>query len=60
MKHIKSPCIDICKFQGKNRWCLGCGRTLQECKEWKQMKPYAKVRLIQNLERRMIILNNGN
>ena len=58
MKRAQSPCIDICKFSAKNSWCLGCGRTLQECKEWKRMKPYAKIRLIKDLNRRMI--NKGN
>ena len=26
MKSKKSPCIDICKFTGKNGWCFGCAR----------------------------------
>ena len=33
MKHNKSPCIDICQFTGKNSWCIGCGRTPDECKK---------------------------
>ena len=36
MKHNKSPCIDICQFTGKNSWCIGCGRTRDECKKWKK------------------------
>ena len=40
MKSKKSPCIDICKFNGKNGWCLGCGRTKIEARKWKNLKPY--------------------
>lgn len=35
---VKSPCIDICKFDGKTGLCVGCLRTRDECKEWKKMK----------------------
>ena len=60
MKRFKSPCIDICEFSGKNKWCLGCGRTREECKEWKNMKPFAKTRLLKDLERRMIFMSNNS
>ena len=40
MKSKKSPCIDICKFMGKNGWCLGCGRTKIEVRKLKNLKPY--------------------
>ena len=40
MKKAKSPCIDVCKFIGPNGWCLGCGRTKDETKKWKSLKPY--------------------
>ena len=53
MKRNKSPCIDICKFIGKNSWCIGCGRTREECKKWKHMKPYAITKLRRDLGKRM-------
>ncbi|WP_412564812.1 DUF1289 domain-containing protein [Thalassobius sp. MITS945101] len=40
MKKRKSPCIDVCEFTGPSGWCLGCGRTREECVRWKKMKPY--------------------
>ena len=40
MKKAKSPCIDVCKFIGPNGWCLGCGRTKNETRKWKSLKPY--------------------
>ena len=36
MKSPKSPCIDVCKFSGQNGWCIGCGRTREECQKWKK------------------------
>ena len=41
MKKKKSPCIDICEFSGPKGWCIGCGRTRDECQKWKTLKPYA-------------------
>ena len=38
MKKKKSPCIGICKFEGPELWCLGCGRTRPDCKKWKQLE----------------------
>jgi len=35
---MKSPCIDVCKFDGKTGWCLGCARTKEECRKWKKRK----------------------
>ncbi|MCG8314097.1 MAG: DUF1289 domain-containing protein [Pseudomonadales bacterium] len=53
MKRHKSPCIDVCEFSGPHGWCLGCGRTRQECQKWKAMKPYAKNILQKELQKRM-------
>ncbi|MGH1537458.1 MAG: DUF1289 domain-containing protein [Gammaproteobacteria bacterium] len=53
MKRQKSPCIDVCEFAGPKGWCLGCGRTQQECQKWKVMKPYAKNTLEKELQRRI-------
>lgn len=33
---MKSPCVDICRFDGPTGWCVGCGRTLSECRAWKR------------------------
>ncbi|NRA45593.1 MAG: DUF1289 domain-containing protein [Oligoflexales bacterium] len=52
-KKNKSPCIDICEFNGPKGWCIGCGRTRRECDEWKAMKPYSKRILVNELKKRM-------
>ncbi|NQY42317.1 MAG: DUF1289 domain-containing protein [Legionellales bacterium] len=60
MKSHKSPCINICEFSGPNGWCIGCGRTRQECQEWKTMKPYVR-NIIQNeLPKRMSQIKKEN
>ena len=58
MKRQKSPCIDICQFSGPKGWCVGCGRTRDECKKWKTLKPFATKSLRKELAKRMITLKN--
>ncbi|MAH85104.1 MAG: DUF1289 domain-containing protein [Rhodospirillaceae bacterium TMED8] len=53
MPRHKSPCINICEFLGPNRWCIGCGRTRRECRQWSKMKPYEKNILEKKLIKRM-------
>tara|TARA_B110001450_G_scaffold203667_1_gene193216 strand:- start:189 stop:404 length:216 start_codon:yes stop_codon:yes gene_type:complete len=57
-KNKKSPCIDICKFQGPKGWCLGCGRTREECQKWKNLKTYDIKILKKQLIKRMLIIEN--
>ncbi|MEL7045755.1 MAG: DUF1289 domain-containing protein [Pseudomonadota bacterium] len=53
MKNNKSPCIDVCDFSGPQGWCVGCGRTKKECKQWAKMKPYDRNILLKDLQKRM-------
>ena len=53
MKRRKSPCIDVCEFTGPNGWCVGCGRSWQECQKWKKMKPYEINILQKELKKRL-------
>ena len=55
MKRNDSPCIDICQFSEKNGWSRGCGRTRDEARKWKSMKPFAKTALLKDLTRRIAI-----
>ncbi|MFL9902438.1 DUF1289 domain-containing protein [Paraburkholderia fungorum] len=49
---IASPCIDICKFDGKTGLCIGCLRTRDECKSWKKMKDKHRRKIIEDRSRR--------
>jgi predicted Fe-S protein YdhL (DUF1289 family) len=53
MKANKSPCIDVCQFSGPQGWCIGCGRTRDECQQWKSMKPYARQAVLRELKKRL-------
>jgi len=28
--------VSVCRFDGRTGWCVACGRTLGECREWKK------------------------
>ena len=56
MKPKNSPGIDICQFSGKNGWCRGCGRTRDEARKWKSIKPFAKTAILKDLARRIAII----
>ncbi|MGE7204978.1 DUF1289 domain-containing protein [Sphingomonas sp. NPDC019816] len=28
--------MSVCRFDGRTGWCVACGRTLAECREWKK------------------------
>ncbi|HVE05713.1 MAG TPA: DUF1289 domain-containing protein [Paraburkholderia sp.] len=53
---VKSPCIDICKFDGKTGYCVGCMRTRDECKSWKKMKDKQRRKVIDDSPRRAATL----
>ena len=53
MKRQKSPCIDICEFSGPKGWCIGFGRTRDECRRWKKLNPYATKSLRKELSKRI-------
>ncbi len=31
---VPSPCVAICQMDEANRFCIGCGRTLDELRDW--------------------------
>lgn len=49
----KSPCVDICQIDGRTRWCVGCGRTVDEIKKWAKMTPYRQTAMFSELKRRV-------
>ncbi|RFU44865.1 DUF1289 domain-containing protein [Paraburkholderia sp. DHOC27] len=53
---VKSPCIDICKFDARTGLCVGCLRTREECKEWKQMKNKHRKKIIDDRAHRAATL----
>ncbi|MGH8141845.1 MAG: DUF1289 domain-containing protein, partial [Steroidobacteraceae bacterium] len=37
---VKSPCIDVCEFDSRTGYCLGCARTLEEARKWEKLTDY--------------------
>ena len=33
---MKSPCVDVCRFDGRTGWCVACGRSLTEARGWRK------------------------
>ncbi|WP_237050519.1 DUF1289 domain-containing protein [Microvirga ossetica] len=43
----------MCAFDGRTGWCLGCGRTIPEIREWRKLTPYRRTALLRELPRRV-------
>ena len=43
---MRSPCIQTCKLDPTERFCLGCGRSLAELAAWSQANPAEQARII--------------
>ena len=52
----KSPCVDICQIDGRTRWCVGCGRTVDEIKKLAKMTPYRQSAVFAELKRRVALM----
>ncbi|HAT95703.1 DUF1289 domain-containing protein [Pantoea agglomerans] len=57
---IKSPCTDMCFFNGSKGWCTGCGRTLKEAREWKKLSPYHRKEIERKLSLRLKIISDAD
>ncbi|MBU0826010.1 MAG: DUF1289 domain-containing protein [Alphaproteobacteria bacterium] len=55
---MKSPCVEICAFDGRTGWCIACGRTKPECRGWKKAQPYQHRKIAADLPRRLAKLND--
>jgi uncharacterized protein len=50
---IRSPCVDVCVFDGSTGWCIACGRSKQECVQWRKMSPFRANAILAELPRRI-------
>lgn len=57
---VESPCINICKFDGKTGLCVGCLRTKDECKQWKKLKNKTRTKIIDERPKRAAKLKKTN
>lgn len=49
---VESPCIALCRFDGRTGFCTGCLRTLPEAREWKKMTDHRRHQVIRERPRR--------
>lgn len=49
---VKSPCVELCKFDRKTGFCTGCLRTLDEAREWKKMSDHRRHQIVNERARR--------
>lgn len=49
---VASPCIRICLMDPKDKYCMGCLRTLDEIRRWSAMPDSERTRINADLARR--------
>ena len=49
MDEIDSPCIDICTINRDSGECIGCGRTVEEVRNWANFDNLKKKQILENL-----------
>jgi predicted Fe-S protein YdhL (DUF1289 family) len=49
---VKSPCVSLCRFDGRTGFCTACLRTLEEARAWKKIGDPARHRIINDRRRR--------
>lgn len=50
---MKSPCVDVCRFDGRTGWCVACGRTLAEARAWRKAPRPKLMAITAELPRRL-------
>lgn len=51
---IESPCVNICVVQPKTRLCTGCGRSIDEIRDWSRFTPEVRSEIMSELPQRMV------
>jgi len=49
---VNSPCINICTLDARERFCLGCFRTLAEIAAWSAASNAERLRIVEAATRR--------
>lgn len=56
---VKSPCIDLCAFDGKTGLCIGCLRTRDEIRDWKKLTDHRRHQILNENARRRAKVARG-
>jgi uncharacterized protein len=49
---VQSPCVEVCKIDGKTGYCVGCLRIRDEIRGWKNMTDHRRHQVINERFRR--------
>lgn len=49
---VESPCVNICRMDAENRYCIGCWRTLDEIQCWTTMSDEERAAVMAQIESR--------
>ncbi|AQQ37367.1 DUF1289 domain-containing protein [Burkholderia cenocepacia] len=49
---VKSPCIELCAFDGRTGFCVGCLRTRDEARDWKKLTDHRRHQILNDRTRR--------
>ena len=52
-----SPCINICKYDSENNYCIGCFRTPIEISKWFYLSDEERFQITESLDSRKKELN---
>jgi len=53
MTTISSPCIQVCKIDPETNLCDGCGRTVDEIRDWRRLEESERLEIMGGLRERM-------
>lgn len=57
---VKSPCINVCKFEGKTGLCTACLRTIAEARAWSKMTDHRRHQILNERAQRAKKLASKN
>ena len=52
MRTILTPCVKKCEIDSTTSFCLGCGRTIQQLREWRIYTDEQRINIMNNLKRK--------
>ena len=57
MTEVSSPCVDICDVDETCKYCIGCGRSLDEIAAWLTASDEQRQAILDQLPERLKRLN---
>ena len=53
MTEVPSPCVDICDVDESCKYCIGCGRSLDEISAWLSINNEQRQAIVEQLPERL-------